>query len=49
MRPKLWAALHAVDEGVAEVVLADGRAPHALAATLLGCAQATRIVAGGSP
>ena len=47
MRPKLAAALEALQAGVAEVVLADGRAPHALTAALLGAGPATRISAGG--
>jgi len=47
MRPKLAAALEALRAGVTEVVLADGRAPHALAASLLGAAPATRLSAGG--
>ncbi len=47
MRPKLAAALEALRAGVAEVVLADGRTPHALAASLLGAAPATRLAAGG--
>lgn len=47
MRPKLAAALEALRAGVAEVVLADGRTPHALAASLLGAAPATRLSAGG--
>ena len=41
------AALEALQAGVAEVVLADGRAPHALTAALLGAGPATRISAGG--
>ena len=49
MRPKLGAALYALDEGVDEVVLADGRAPHALMAALVTGGAATRIVAGGDP
>jgi acetylglutamate kinase len=47
MRPKLAAALEALQAGVAEVVLADGRTPHALTAALLGAGPATRISAGG--
>lgn len=47
MLPKLAAALEALQAGVAEVVLADGRTPYALTAALLGAGPATRISAGG--